>query len=115
MGTGDIPPVGGRTANALWVIDDHTRDPRPATRDGFVAWRPAGYVPYQVVFPRWSFSYPDADFSQATVTLTCYGQTVPIVQESVAEGYGENTLVWAISGMADWDPGRRRRPTRPTM
>ena len=70
MGTGDIPPVGGRTANALWVIDDHTWDPRPATRDGFVAWPPAGYVPYQVVFPRWSFSYPDADFSQATVTLT---------------------------------------------
>jgi hypothetical protein len=43
MGTGDIPfndPY--RAANALWVIDSHYWDPRPATRDGFVSWPPPG-------------------------------------------------------------------------
>ena len=73
MGTGDLPPTGGSSSNALWVIDGHVWDPRPATRDMFVAWPPPGYVPYQVVFPRWSFSYPNADFSQASVTMTLDG------------------------------------------
>jgi hypothetical protein len=104
MGTGDLPPTGGASSNALWVIDGHIWDPRPATRDMFVAWPPPGYVPYQVVFPRWSFSYPNADFSQASVTMTLNGQQVPLELEAVAAGYGENTLAWAITGMAEWDP-----------
>lgn len=29
----------------------------------------SGYVPYTVVYPRWSFSYAGADFSAATVTM----------------------------------------------
>ena len=29
---------------------------------------------------------------------------MPIALEAVATGYGENTLAWAITGMADWDP-----------
>jgi hypothetical protein len=62
FGTGDIPAVAGlaKAANALWVLDENVAGPRPATRDGFVAWPPPGYVPYQVAYPRWSFSYPPA-------------------------------------------------------
>jgi len=104
MGTGDIPSDGGRAANALWVFDSHLGEARPPTRDTFVAWPPPGYVPYQVVFPRWSFSYPGADFSQALAAVTRDGQSVPLRPETVVNGYGENTLVWAITGMADWDP-----------
>ncbi len=102
MGTGDIPPSGGSAANALWVFDSHMWETRPATREEFVAWPPPGYVPYQVVFPRWSFSYPSADFSLASVVMTQGAQNVPLVQETVHNGYGENTIVWVVNGMTDW-------------
>ncbi len=100
MGTGDVPPVGGSAANALWVFDTHMWEARPATREAFVAWPPPGYVPYQVVFPRWSFSFAGADFSQASVAMSQAGQAVPVALETVANGYGENTIAWIPNGMS---------------
>jgi len=95
MGTGDIPPTGGYwSSNALWVFDENLWDPRPQTREEYVAWPPPGYVPYQVVFPRWSLSYDDADFSAATVVMSSGGQSIPLTVRPVVYGYGENTLVW---------------------
>lgn len=96
MGTGDIPFSDGySSANALWVIDlAHMDRPRPTTRDLFVAWPPPGYVPFQVVYPRWSFAWPGANFDQATVTMTHAGQGIPVAVRPVVYGYGENTLVW---------------------
>jgi hypothetical protein len=55
-----------------------------------------------VVFPRWSFSYPAADFSLASVGMTQGAQSIPLVQETVHTGYGENTIVWVVNGMTDW-------------
>ncbi len=100
MGTGDIPSTGGWAANDLWVFDSHMWETRPATRESFVAWPPPGYVPYQVVFPRWSFSYAGATFTNATVTMTQGGTPVSVAQEVVANGYGENTVVWIPGGMS---------------
>jgi hypothetical protein len=99
MGTGDIPFANGYpSANALWVFD-HLWEARPATRYGFVAWPPPGYVPYQVVNDHWSFSYPEADFGAATVTMSAGGASVPVTLEPVFAGYGENTLVWVPQGI----------------
>lgn len=103
MGTGDIPGTDDWSrwaANALWVIDGHTWDPRPPTRDSFVAWPPQGYVPGPLVFPRWSFSYADADFTQARVRMTSGGADVPVTIEPLVCGYCENTLVWRP--VVDW-------------
>ena len=90
-------------ANAIWVIDSNLNAPRPATRDGFVAWPPPGYVPYQVVFPRWSFSYPGANFAGAKVTATKNGgaPVSVLVESKTATGYGENTIVWSMEGLND--------------
>jgi len=98
MGTGDIPPQNGYPpSNALWVFDrDNMWGERPATREPFVVWPPAGYVPRQVVYPRWSFAYPHANFSDATVTVTRSGQPVGVTVSPTANGYGENTLVWEL-------------------
>ncbi len=101
MGTGDIPPTAGYwPSNALRIFDDHTWDPRPQTRDDFVAWPPPGYVPYPVVFARWSFSYPGADFNSASVSMQQAGNSVEISQAPVFNGFGENTIVWQIQGMS---------------
>jgi hypothetical protein len=103
MGTGDIPPTGGAAANALWVFDANIWNPRPATREEYVAWPPPGYTPYQVVYPRWSFAYAQADFSQASVTMTENQQPISTTLETVQTGYGENTLVWLPKGMSSSD------------
>ena len=105
MGAGDIPPVSGHwSSNALWVFDSHMWGPRPATRDEFVAWPPRGYVPYQVVFARWSFAYPSANFSNVTVSMTSNGSNVSLTLSPVVNGYGENTLVWIPLGLSDRAP-----------
>ena len=110
MGTGDIPANGSYfSANTTWGYDSNYFDPRPTTRDGFVSWPPPGYVPYQLVWPRWSFGLPDANFSTATVTLSINGISIPITLELTITGPGENTLVWHPShldpaGRTSWPP-----------
>lgn len=101
MGTGDVD-ASPRT-NALWVFDANIFGARPAVRDDFVAWPPPGYVPYNAVYPRWSVSYPQADFSAATVAMTENGQTIATRTEVLANtnGAGENTLVWFPGSYAD--------------
>ena len=108
FGTGDVPDVGSfRESNALWVIGSNWNSSGPM-RDGFVAWPPPGYVPYQVVYPRWSFSYPGADFSGASVQMTFNGTPVSITLESRADnGYGLNTIVWRPSSMGHSSPWPR--------
>jgi hypothetical protein len=103
MGTGDIPPNNNYApSNSLWVFDGNFGATRPATREEFVAWPPPGYVPYQVAYARWSFSYANADFSAATVTMTQGGANVPVILEALPPPdvvYGENTLVWRPQGI----------------
>jgi hypothetical protein len=95
MGTGDIPPTGSYwSSNALWVFDQNMWGLRPKTREEYVAWPPPGYIPYQVVFPRWSFAMDGADFSAVTVEMSSGGLDIPVAVLPVVIGYGENTLVW---------------------
>lgn len=100
MGTGDIPEnTDGPASNALWIMDSYGSQSRPATREQYVAWPPPGYVPYQVMCARWSFSYPKADFTAATVSMTSNGVPIGITIEPVRTGYGENTVVWYLTGL----------------
>ncbi|MFZ0547623.1 MAG: CAP domain-containing protein [Candidatus Promineifilaceae bacterium] len=95
MGTGDIPPTSYLASNALWVFDlDNMWGPRPETREEYVAWPPPGYSPYQVVFDRWSFAYAGANFANANISMTKNGNPLSLQKNSIANGYGENTLVW---------------------
>jgi hypothetical protein len=83
-------------ASAVWVIDSHFSDSRPNVRNDFVSWPPPGYVPYPLIYPRWSFSYPNADFSQAKVSLSLNGNSIPVSAYETSRGAGENTLVWNV-------------------
>lgn len=102
MGTGST-----NNANALWVIGNFGS--RPAAPE-IVAWPPTGHVPYQVVYPRWSFSVntgSTVDLSAATVAMTAGTTPVTVTLLPLANGYGDNTLAWEPStiakaaGMAD--------------
>jgi hypothetical protein len=115
MGSGDVEPANPfEPANATWVFDSNINGSRPATRENFVAWPSPGYVPYQVVFPRWSFSYPNADFSSATVTMTSNGASVQTAVEAVQTGFGENTLVWEYNGLSGDSDIPAPKPTADT-
>jgi len=100
MGTGDVPRAGSlNAANSTWVFDANFGGPRPATRTPYTAWPPAGYVPRQVVFPRWSFGLPGANLSGASVTMRSNGVPVSVAYEPYTTGYGENTRVWVPMGL----------------
>lgn len=103
MGTGDIDPPDGsdeQRANSLWIFDDHFGDPRPKTRESFVAWPPPGYVPHTLVYPRWSFQISGANFTNAVVTVSSNGVPLPVHKEKVETGYGENAIVFVPHGIA---------------
>ena len=105
MGTGDIPSGhGGWAANALYVFDSHIWDDRPSVREDreFVAWPPAGYVPAETVWGRWSFSLAESNFENATVAVS--GPDGPVLVEVItrAQRSGrsapESAIVWAMGG-----------------
>lgn len=102
MGTGDIDPPDGSSeqrANSLWIFDDHFSDPRPKTRESFVAWPPPGFVPHTLVYPRWSFQISGANFTNAVVTVSSNGTPVAVHKEKVETGYGENAVVFVPHGI----------------
>jgi hypothetical protein len=116
MGTGDVPDSGANgAANAVWVQDGHYSDARPPTRDNFVGWPPPGFVPYQLIYARWSLAYPNANFTNATVTMSTNGVNIPVTRETVATGYGENTLVWYPSSLDPSQPYAWPRPAADTV
>jgi len=101
MGTGDVLEIlsdtSSRAANCLVLFDQpNWAKPRPPTREPYVAWPPKGYVPYNIVSGRWSFSLAGADFSGAKVAVRVGRRNEKVVQEAVVDGFGDNTLVWNI-------------------
>ena len=108
MGTGDIPPTGDglydpaqgtyEAANALWIMDNFGTAPTPH----FTSWPASGYIPFPLMPARWSVSYTNtnADFSNATVTMTQGAINIPVTIISNANnGYGDNTIVWEPTGL----------------
>jgi len=85
------------TTNALDVIGNF--GPRPAAPE-FVPWPPPGFVPFQVVFPTWSFSLLGADFTNATVTMTSGGAPVQLTVVQLPAGFGDPGISWQPQGLA---------------
>ncbi|WP_110519307.1 CAP domain-containing protein [Herpetosiphon llansteffanensis] len=101
MGTGDVDGQNGTIdANSLWVVGN--TGPRPATRTEYIAWPPAGFVPFRNAFKLWSFSLPNANFANATVTMQKANQPQATTIVSRSSGSGDNTIVWEVTGYVTW-------------
>jgi uncharacterized protein YkwD len=99
------------SSGTLWVINGFTGgNPLPAKTPKYMAWPPKGYVPNDVVYPRWSLSVPApshpfmVDFTNATVEMTNpNGDPVALTIEHADEGggssYGDNTIIWRPQGI----------------
>jgi hypothetical protein len=71
----------------------------------FIAYPAKGFMPQSLVFPRWSFSIPGADFSNATVSMKGPSGVVNLTVVSKTDnGYGDNTIVWEPSGILTNSP-----------
>ncbi len=116
IGTGDVPAGSGTSVgNALYVFGAQSATRQ--TRDTIgghdvVAWPPPGYVPYQITYPRWSLEHPNADFANATVTMTqvgCPNETSISVQIQNRT----SRLVWVPTGIPGFDLGGGGTHARP--
>jgi hypothetical protein len=94
---------GGPKSYVLWVIGNFGS--RPLSPE-WVAWPPPGFVPYPVVSSLWSFAYPGANFSGATVAMTQGGNGMPVTLYGVENGYGDNALVWSPQGLPGGAPAQ---------
>lgn len=94
VGTGDSD-----RSNALWVIG--SVGSIPDNMPDFVAYPTKGYMPQDLVYDRWSFSIPSADFSNTTVTMTdASGNVINLTTEKLENGgYGDRTIVWVPEGI----------------
>ena len=95
--------TGSTTAyNALRTIDD-VFQPRPSKPE-WVAWPPAGYVPWPVVptsgnarLFQWSLSsnaFPDANYHDAHVVVRMGDEKLIVDVLPVEDPYNDNTIVW---------------------
>ena len=89
--------TGGTRTYAMWVLGPFGT--RPASPE-WVAWPPAGFVPYDLVPDMWSFSYPGANFSGASVTMSRNGSPITVALGTIQNGYGDNALSWTPQGAA---------------
>lgn len=84
-------------ANALWVFDDGVFAENPPMReaDSFVAWPPRGFVPPELIYPRWSFGLLNADFENASVSMSVDGREIPIeiVARLSLQGYVPSPII----------------------
>lgn len=74
----------------------------------WVSWPPAGFVPDDTIFPRWSTSYAGAgsvDFSNARVTVTENGVPLPVTLLPISVGFGDPALGWEVAGANPTAPG----------
>lgn len=90
----------GSTSNSdvLWVLGGSQT---PAQLPEFIAYPPKNYVPAPLVFSKWSFAIPAADFTNATVSMrdsTGNNINLSVVSKS-DNGYGDNTIVWTPTGI----------------
>ena len=83
-------------SDALWVVPPVWT--KPAKYEKFIAWPCQGFMPAHLVFPRWSFAYQDADFTNAKVTMTGPDGGNVALKVEVMSGngniVGDRAIVW---------------------
>lgn len=87
-------------SNAIYVVPKSTElDFSPPVK--FAAYPPPGFFPAKLNTTFWSLSYPNADFSAATVSLKNAAMNpIPVSVVSRRTGFGDNTIVWQVPAAA---------------
>jgi len=106
IATGDTPgsyspdPLEIRPPSNVLYVSQHPNELANDVTPTFASYPSAGYFPAPINTKFWSLTYPAANFAAATVTMTGPGGAVPLVRKAPISGFGDNTLVWEVSGAA---------------
>ncbi len=69
----------------------------------FIAYPWNGYVPINLIFPKWSFSIPQnniVDFNQTTISMfDSKGKVIKIEKLKEYKSYLDHTIVWTATGL----------------
>ncbi|MEZ4895543.1 MAG: T9SS type A sorting domain-containing protein [Saprospiraceae bacterium] len=100
------------STQALWVIGPAN----PAPDIDYIAYPAPGFFPKPLVYPRWSFSKPNANFNLANIQMTdANGNDIPLEVLPIANGYGDNTIVWEPEIPFEWISNPFDEPIRVTV
>ncbi|MFC2101046.1 CAP domain-containing protein [Bacteroidota bacterium] len=83
------------STNCLMWKDNLNGNPSPMP--DFVAYPPKGFIPAPLVFNRWSFSIPNANFSGATVTIKDASNnnvSLSVIHRAAPGGAPDARIVW---------------------
>jgi hypothetical protein len=112
IGLGDVPHGDkARAASGFTAFDGLYGSNRPPVLHDYVAWPPPGWVPYQVVFPRWSFALQGADFSDAHISVMADGRSLPVSIELSDKEAGEPAIIWRVGAEQDENAFKPSRDT----
>jgi len=84
--------------NSMWTFQSN---PSANIYNNFIAYPPNGYIPNKLVYPRWSFGIPNANFDNATVTVkdqNNYALPVSIIHKEPTYAV-DNTIVFEPSNI----------------
>ena len=85
-------------ANAIWVLNGGGASLENTPE--YITWPAEGYTPKFFIYPRWSFSLKNADFTDAKVSMQdAMGNTISLVTEELNDQFGDSTLVWVPEGI----------------
>jgi hypothetical protein len=97
-------------ATSTYMALDVMAPMAPGNRSRFTAWPPAGFVPHQWVYGSWSFAVPgvnqdpfnpqtQANFANATVTVTRNGTPVPVTMRIPGQCIFcyDNAIAWTFN------------------
>lgn len=93
----------GATNNteAIFVVDGVSNDSLLAPE--YIAYPWNGFVPVNLIFPKWSFSIPDSkvvDYSNAIILLTdADGKKIEIQKLKEEKNKLDHTIVWTVLGL----------------
>lgn len=74
---------GSTDQNMTLILDDKMPEHNERFDSTFIAWPSEGMVPAELVFARWSFSLPNADFSKAKVEMRVKEFNRPIPEQMI--------------------------------
>ena len=97
VGIGDVGSSGDMKAGSVWVIGDF--EARPSS-PSYIAWPPAGYVPYQLMptSKRWSLSWNNANFASATVSVRdAANKALSVTVTTRGSGAGDAAIVFEVN------------------
>jgi hypothetical protein len=95
------------TTYALDVFSNYSWNAAPLTIPETYSYPGKGYIPYQLIFKRWSFSISgEGNFEDATIDVSRNGKKIPITSKTWDNAYGDCSIVWKMEELfeeSDYD------------